>query len=84
MMYYMNWKLTNAQIELIASDVSVIDYHTGKVDKKSKKITKKDIMKADREWKAKYGDSTDAGKNIDIKDVLNDFNMGKQTGMKIV
>ena len=39
MMYYVNWKLTIAQLELIAADVSVVDYSYGR--KKDKKRGRK-------------------------------------------
>ena len=74
MMYYMNWVLTNAQIELIASDVSVVDYGTTKKRKKgehdSTPADKREIEKANKAWKEKYGDGKDAGKGIKISDVL--------------
>ena len=63
MLYYVNWVLTNAQLELIASDVSVVDYS---YDRKKKKKGKKgefndskasqaDIKKARDAWMEKYG-----------------------------
>lgn len=76
MMYYVNWVLTTAQMELIAADVSVVDY--GDHDKRKHKkgefddtaADKKSVKKAGEEWIAKYGDSEDAGKNISIGDIL--------------
>ena len=73
----MNWVLTNAQIELIAADVSVVDYDYGKKKEKPKKgefdNTKADknaVKKAGDEWLEKYGDDADAGKGIAIGDIL--------------
>lgn len=75
----MNWVLTNAQIELIAADVSVVDYNYGKKDKKMKKKgefdnTKADaseVRKAGEEWLKKYGDGKDAGQGLSVGDILN-------------
>lgn len=65
MLYYVNWVLTTAQLELIASDVSVIDYG---YDRKKKKKGKKgeyndtkanqaDVDQARKVWLERYGDS---------------------------
>lgn len=68
MMYYMNWVLTNAQIELIAADVSVIDYNGADNEKK---FDEAEALKAvNKEWQERYGENKDGWKNIDIKDVL--------------
>jgi len=76
--YYMNWVMTNAQIELIAADVSVVDYDYGKDDKKKKKKkgefddTKADaraVRKAAEKWEEEHGDGENAGW-IDLKDIL--------------
>lgn len=74
--YYMNWVMTNAQIELIAADVSVVDYDYGKKDTKKKKgefdNTKADareVRKAAEEWTEKHGDGENAGW-MNIKDIL--------------
>ncbi len=68
MMYYMNWVLTNAQIELIAADVSVIDYNGADNEKK---FDEAEALKAvNIEWQERYGENKDGWKNIDIKDVL--------------
>ena len=63
MMYYVNWVLTNAQLELIASDVSVVDYNYGRKNKKKgrkgefndAKASKSDVENARREWLERYG-----------------------------
>lgn len=78
MLYYMNWVLTNAQIELIATDVSVVDYDYGKKDKKKRKKGEFDDTKADakavreagEQWLERYGDGENAGQNIGIADIL--------------
>lgn len=74
--YYMNWVLTNAQIELIAADVSVVDYGRDKEKKKRKKgefdNTKADskaLKKAAEKWSEEHGEGNDAGW-VDVKDLL--------------
>lgn len=84
MMYYVNWMLTTAQLELIAADVSVVDYDYGKGDGKEKKRkrgefddTKADagaVRKAAEKWTERHGDGENAGW-MDVKDILG-------TGMK--
>ena len=63
-MYYVNWVLTSAQLDLIAADVSVVDYSYGrKKDKKrgrkgefnDEKASMADVNKAREEWLRKYG-----------------------------
>ena len=73
----MNWVLTNAQIELIASDVSLVDYNYGKKDKKRNKgefdNTKADVREvreAGEKWLERYGDQEGAGQNLAIGDIL--------------
>lgn len=75
--YYMNWVMTNAQIELLAADVSVVDYHTGKEKKRRKKgefdntpADSDEIRKANEEWLKKYGDGADAGKGLSVSEIL--------------
>ena len=62
MLYYVNWKLTRAQVELIAADVSVVDYNYGKKKKGVKKgefddrkADADDVRKAREEWLKRYG-----------------------------
>ena len=81
--YYMNWVLTNAQIELIASDVSVVDYDYGEKKKRNKgdfdntKADSKAVKKAADEWKERYGTGENAGKGLSIGDILgNGMNIG--------
>jgi len=74
----MNWVLTNAQIELIAADVSVIDYGNGMKDRKKRskgefddtKADPQEVKKAAEEWKQRYGNDKDAGKGLSISDLL--------------
>ncbi len=75
MMYYVDWVLTTAQLELLASDVSVVDYNTK--DNKRKKgdfdntpADKDAISRANAEWKERYGDGKGAGKGLAIGDIL--------------
>ena len=86
MLYYVNWKLTNAQLELIASDVSIIDY--GYDRKKKKKVQKgeyndakanqRDVEQARKEWLERYGNTgtdkdnggKDKPKGIALSDVF--------------
>ena len=77
MMYYVNWVLTTAQLELIAADVSVVDYNYNNKKKKRSKgefdDTKADsnaVKKAAEEWTAKYGTGENAGKGLSIGDIL--------------
>lgn len=75
MMYYVNWVLTTAQLELLASDVSVVDYDYKK-DKKKKgefddtPADMESVSKAAAEWKERYGDAKDAGTGLSIGDIL--------------
>lgn len=79
MLYYVNWKLTNAQLELLAADVSVVDYGDTKKEKKKKRNKGEfDDTKADAEamrnaaqkWQEKYGNDESGAKNISIQDIL--------------
>lgn len=74
MLYYVNWKLTNAQIDLIASDVSVVDYDYGNGKKKRKKSEFDDrgasqsaIQEANKKWLDEHKDD---GGIVNIQDVL--------------
>lgn len=88
--YYMNWVLTNAQIELIATDVGVVDYDTHKKDKKKRKKgefdnTKADskaVKKAGEEWLERYGDQQGAGTGLSMADILGG-GMTESVGVKI-
>ncbi len=76
-MYYVNWVLTNAQIDLIAADVSVVDY-SNSGDKKKRKKGEHDNTSADSDkvkeaadkWLNKYGDGKDAGQGLSVGDIL--------------
>lgn len=88
MMYYVNWKLTIAQLELIAADVSVVDYNYGK-DRKMKKgdydntpADAEKVRKAAKQWTEQYGDGKDAGKGLSIGDILSG-GMKVDVGVKI-
>lgn len=86
--YYMNCMLTNAQIEWLASDVSVIDYDMGK--KKNKKKGEYDntpasassVRKANEEWLSKYGDDANAGKGLSINDIFKN-GISSEVGVKV-
>ena len=75
-MYYMDWVLTNAQIELISADCSVIDYNFKDKKKRQKgeyddtPADKDAVRRAGREWIDRYGDGEDAGKGLEIGDIL--------------
>jgi ribosomal protein L13E len=88
MMYYVNWVLTTAQLELIAADVSVVDYNYGK-DRKMKKgdydntpADAEKVRKAARQWTERYGDGKDAGTGLSIGDILSG-GMKADVGVKI-
>ena len=92
MMYYMNWVLTNAQIELIAADVSVVDYDYGKdKNKKKRKKGEFDNTKADSKavkdagdkWLEKYGDGENAGQGLAIGDILGKKSIKADVGVKL-
>jgi len=58
MLWYVNWKLTNAQLELIAADVSVVDYSYGRKKKgefNDATASADDVEKARKEWLERYG-----------------------------
>lgn len=87
MMYYCNWVLTTAQLELIAADVSVVDYgHTKEKRKKGEfddtPADEEAIKKANAEWKERYGDGEGAGGGLDIGDILG-RSMGAGVGVKV-
>ena len=73
--YYMNWVLTNAQIELIAADVSVVDYDYDKDKKKGKgefddtKADSSAVRKANEQWIKEHGDGEGAGW-VDLGSIL--------------
>lgn len=90
MMYYVNWVLTTAQLELLATDVSVVDYGTHK-DKNKKKskgefddtpADAESVRKANNEWTARYGTGENAGTGISIGDVLG-AGMKADVGIKL-
>ena len=92
MMYYMNWVLTNAQIELIAADVSVVDYDYNKKDKKKKrkkgefdntKADAKAVKEAGDRWIEKYGDGENAGQGLAIGDILGKKRIKANVGVKL-
>lgn len=73
----MNWVLTNAQIEMIASDVSVVDYDCNDKKKKHKRgefdSTKADptaVRKANEAWLSRYGNQENAGSGLSVDDIL--------------
>lgn len=83
MMYYVNWVLTAAQLDLIASDVCVVDYSYGRKNKKKRnkgefdntKASQSDVRAARDEWLRKYGNpdgepSGTAAGGINIGDVF--------------
>jgi len=87
MMYYVNWKLTIAQLELIAADVSVVDYNYGKNKKKKGEYDNtpadtEQVEKAAKEWTERYGDGKDAGTGLSIGDVLGG-SMKADVGVKV-
>lgn len=71
--YYLNSVLTNAQIELLVSDVSVTDYDYGKKKKNKGEFddTPADIeavKKARKKWLEKYGGEQKA--SLAINDIF--------------
>ena len=77
MLYYINWRLTKAQVELLAADVSVVDYDYDTKKKKKKRgefdnthADAKEVKKAGDEWLKKYGDKENAGKGLSAADIL--------------
>lgn len=87
MMYYMNWVLTNAQIELITADVSVIDYGTMKKGKKKHDFDDSDadeqqVQKAGQQWVEKYGTGEGAGTNLSLNDIFGG-NVKADIGIKL-
>lgn len=85
MMYYVNWVLTNAQLELLAADVSVVDYHYGDKKKKKKKgeyddtpADSESVRKAGDDWLERHADD---GGVVDMKQLLGGFQQG--VGVKI-
>ena len=80
-MYYVNWVLTTAQLELLAADVSVVDYGNHKKKKVEKKKRKKgefDDTAADKnahkvaaeDWKKLHGDDESGATGLSIMGIL--------------
>ena len=79
-MYYVNWVLTTAQLELLAADVAVVDYgsHKKKEEKKKRKkgefddtaADKKALKEAAEDWKERHGEDESGAKNLSITDIL--------------
>lgn len=90
MMYYVNWVLTTAQLELLAADVSVVDYNYKK-EKKMKKAkgefddtpaSRSAIVEANRDWKERHGDDERGARGLSMSDILGSgFSAG--VGVKI-
>ena len=77
MMYYVNWVLTSAQLELIAADVSVVDYNHGKGKNERKKgefddtpADERQVQEAGEKWIEKYGSGENAGAGLSIGDII--------------
>lgn len=67
--YYMNCVLTNAQIDLIASDVGVIDYGSVSVSKSvhsSKPVSRSDLRRINDEWSSRE----DVKEGLSMKDIF--------------
>lgn len=77
-MYYVNWVLTTAQLELLSVDVAVVDYNYGREKNKKRKKGEFDNTKADasavkkaaKEWTERYGTGKDAGTGLSVVDIL--------------
>jgi len=79
-MYYVNWKLTTAQLELLASDVSVVDYGSHKKKKEQKKrkkgefddtaADKKALKEAAEDWKERHGEDESGATGLSIMGIL--------------
>ena len=80
MMYYVNWVLTTAQLELLAADVAVVDYGNHKKEEKKKRkkkgefddtaADKKALKEAAEDWKERHGEDESGAKNLSITDIL--------------
>lgn len=81
MMYYVNWVLTTAQLELLAADVSVVDYGNHKKKKEEKKkrkkgefddtaADKKALKEAAEDWKERHGEDESGATGLSITDIL--------------
>lgn len=79
-MYYVNWVLTVSQLELLAADVSVVDYNAGKKKKEKKKhkkgefddtkADKRALKEASEEWKARFGDDESGATGLSMMDII--------------
>ena len=78
-MYYVNWVLTTAQLELLATDVSVVDYNYGKDRKKKKRVkgeyddtpaSKAALREAADDWKERHGEDESGAKGLSMADIL--------------
>lgn len=80
MLFYVNWMLTTAQLELLTADVSVVDYGLDKKKKKRKKgefdntpASASSIRKANDEWMERH--EADGGV-VNISDILGGAKQG--------
>jgi hypothetical protein len=80
MMYYVNWVLTTAQLELLSADVSVVDYNYGKDKKKKKKRVKGEhddtpasssaLREAAEDWRERHGEDESGATGLSMADIL--------------
>lgn len=80
MMYYVNWVLTTAQLELLAADVAVVDYGNHKKEEKKKRkkkgefddtaADKKALKDAAEDWKERYGEDESGATGLSMMGIL--------------
>lgn len=79
MMYYINWVLTAAQLELLATDVAVVDYSNKKKEEKKRQkagefddtaADKKALKEAAEDWKERFGEDESGATGLSMTDIL--------------
>lgn len=85
--YYADSIMTNAQIELMAADVSNIDFNDKKKKSKgefnSEPVDSDALRKTNKEWSERHGDDPDAGGGLSMKDILGSGIKDNSVGVKI-
>lgn len=85
--YYIDSVMTNAQIELMAADVSNIDFNERKKKKKgefnSEPVDSAALERTNREWSERYGDDSKSNGGLSMKDILGGGINDDSVGVKI-
>lgn len=85
--YYIDSIMTNAQIELMAADVSNIEFKDKKKKNKgefnSDPVDTDALRKANKEWNERYGDNAETKEGLSMKDILGGGIKDDSVGVKL-